>query len=771
MKGRRILSLALAALMAVSLLTVSASAAGFSDMVGHWARDDVEYLAAQGVVNGTSATTFAPDQKMTACEALLFCSRATGVSEADKAAIAADWADELAELLPDTLYSWAAGEMAVCLETGILSGTELRALSADDGLLRTISRESLAMYLVRAMQLDAMAKNLSTYPMDFADTSSISAALQPYVYLLDTYGIVRGNEANCFLPKNSLTRAEMATMLRRAIDFMGERGLYAELPAYTDYDWVGGTITGAAGDGAGGVTLTLTSTITGTQTVALPAGVAIYENNMRAAADPLTLLQTGTYARVNLNGDGTALSVRLGGAVTAYTGAVTSIDPESVTLDVNGVSRRLEIDRFTAIQADGVSIPAQVLSAQGGYTTAACQVDAMGHLAALQLSSGGRTEEGILRSVADRSGGQTLSVTDFSGGEVRYTLPAGTAVTVDGAAGSLSGLYEGCYVSLRVSSESDGRLTAVAVDTTTQYLQGTVQTVVTYPQNGLALVDAATGRSTAYLLAAQATVRYNGSAASLTEVPVGAFATLRLSGGYVTWMNAYPGAAATVEGVLDSISYGTAITLRVRTDGGGTATYTVDPLEPPAVTREGDTASLEALRSGDTVALTLRGEQVTAIDARAQSLTVTGTVTRVTRRGGAVTLDVRLSDGSSVTYAVEDDVPTTLDGRAIGADELEVDDWVELVVRSGAVESIAAYEGAGRNTRLEGAVLEADTRAETLRIRLSDGGSLTADVSGAGFLTADGGTTSLRRLEEGDRVQLFGDYSGNRFVATLVILL
>ena len=112
MKGRRILSLALAALMAVSLLTVSASAAGFSDMVGHWARDDVEYLAAQGVVNGTSATTFAPDQKMTACEALLFCSRATGVSEADKAAIAADWADELAELLPDTLYSWAAGEMA-----------------------------------------------------------------------------------------------------------------------------------------------------------------------------------------------------------------------------------------------------------------------------------------------------------------------------------------------------------------------------------------------------------------------------------------------------------------------------------------------------------------------------------------------------------------------------------------------------------------------------------------------------------------------------------
>ena len=139
MNGRRILSLALAALLSVSLLTVSAGAA-FSDLTGHWARADVEYLAGKGVVKGITADTFAPDQKMTACEALLFCSRTTGVSAADKAAIAADWAGRLSDILPDTVYAWAAEEMAVCLETGILSETELRALSADNGLLKTISR-------------------------------------------------------------------------------------------------------------------------------------------------------------------------------------------------------------------------------------------------------------------------------------------------------------------------------------------------------------------------------------------------------------------------------------------------------------------------------------------------------------------------------------------------------------------------------------------------------------------------------------------------------
>ena len=769
MNGRRILSLALAALLSVSLLTVSAAAA-FSDLTGHWARADVEYLAGKGVVKGITADTFAPDQKMTACEALLFCSRTTGVSAADKAAIAADWAGRLSDILPDTVYAWAAEEMAVCLETGILSETELRALSADNGLLKTISRESLAMYLVRAMQLDAMAKSLTTYPMDYGDAGSIAPALQPYVYLLDTYGIVRGNEENRFLPKSSLTRGEMATMLRRAMDFMAERDIYAELPAYTDYDWVGGTVSSAEDAGGGAVRLTLTSPIAGSHSLTLPAGVPVYENNMRATAAPLTLLRSGSYVRVNLDGEGEVLSVRLGGAVTAYTGTVTAISPESVTLSVNGASRRLEIDRFTAIQADGERMDAASLSAGADYTTAACQVDAAGHLASLQLSSSGRTEEGILREVDQRSDSQLLTVAGFDGAEVRYTLPAGTAVTVDGASGSLSRRYEGCYVSLRVSNGEDGRLTAVAVDTQAQYLQGTVESLVTHAQGGLTLTDGDTGRTAAYLLAPGAVIRFEGESAGLEDLAEGDFATLRLTSGFVELVDAWPGAGETVEGVLDAVTYGAPVLLRVRTDEGS-AVYEADAAEPPTVTREGQKSSLDALRSGDAVVLSLRGGRVVEVNAQPQSLNVTGTVTAAQRRGSGVTLDMRLSDGSVATYELDRGVTVTRNGRAASVTALEADDWVDVTVLAGEVESITAYEGAGRNTRLVVTVLDVNNREETLRLRLSDGGTLTADVSRAGFFTADGLSTSLRRLEKGDQVQLFGDYSGNRFVATLVILL
>ena len=78
MKGKRVLSLALAALMTLSLLVVPAAAVSFTDMTNHWAKDDVEYLATQGVVKGTSATTFSPDQTCTRAQIMTFLFKAFG---------------------------------------------------------------------------------------------------------------------------------------------------------------------------------------------------------------------------------------------------------------------------------------------------------------------------------------------------------------------------------------------------------------------------------------------------------------------------------------------------------------------------------------------------------------------------------------------------------------------------------------------------------------------------------------------------------------------
>ena len=63
MKGKRVLSLALAALMTLSLLVVPAAAVSFTDMTNHWAKDDVEYLATQGVVRGPAPPPLLPTRR------------------------------------------------------------------------------------------------------------------------------------------------------------------------------------------------------------------------------------------------------------------------------------------------------------------------------------------------------------------------------------------------------------------------------------------------------------------------------------------------------------------------------------------------------------------------------------------------------------------------------------------------------------------------------------------------------------------------------------
>ena len=766
MKGKRFLAWAMTVVLTISLLTVTAGAVTFSDMTNHWAKTDVEYLATQGVVNGTSATTFTPDRAMTACEAVIFCSRATGVSATDKAKISQKWAATLKEIMPESLYSWAGEEMAVCLETGIISETELRSLAQADGLVKAISRETLAMYLVRAMQLEPLAKSLTSYPLSFADTTSISAALQPYVYVLYSYGIVEGNEYNQFLPNRSLTRAEMAVMLRRSMDFMEERGLYAELPAYTDYAWTGGTIAAVTSGGSDTILLTLNSEITGTASISLPSDVKIYENNMLSGT---SALRVGQYARVNLSKSGTAQSVRLGGALTSYSGTVNSITQDRVNLVANGTTRSLAIDRFTAVQVGSTAGGVELIDLQAGYTNAVCYVDAMGHLAGLKLSGGSRSAEGILVSVTETASGQNLQIASFNGETQRYTLPVGAGVTVNGVVGSLTASHVGDYVSMRVSNDSANQLVSIAVDSVTQYIQGVVWNY-TYAKdvNTITISKVGTSTSATYHIASNAVVRYNGSEIALKNLEKNSYATVRLSGGQVVEIDAWPG-STTTEGVVDSISFGTPTTLAVRTTTGGVVTFEIDLTNLPTVYRDGKSSSIDKIRSGDSIVVTVRYNQVATLETTSQSANVTGTITRVVQESSGVTIDVQLTSGTSASYTVAEGVSVVQDGSAISLYNLRPNDKVAMVVSGDEVISIEVDKSSTSSTQLNGTVLLVNTSAKTLMIQPDNGTPLTVDVSDASFVTASGSSTSLGRLVAGDAVQIYGSYSGGEFVATLVV--
>ena len=771
MRGKRFAAFALSLILMISLLAVPAGAVSFTDMTGHWAKEDVEYLATQGVVKGTSNTTFSPDRKMTACEALLFCSRATGVDAGDKAQIAADWADRMEELLPEEMVSWAAEEMALCLETGIISETELMALTTSGAIEKAITRENLAMYLVRAMQLAPLAESLTNYSMSFADAGSISQSLQPYVYLLNMYGIVKGDQANRFNPDGDLTRAEMATMLRRAIDFMDERGIYAELPEYTTYDWTAGTIV-ASTTSAGVTLLTLNNDLSGTKSVSLPADVKIYENNMETTT---SALKAGQYVRVNFNSKGVATSVRLGGSLTTYNGTVTDLEEDTISINVSGLSKKFDIDRFTEVQVGSTAGDRELIDLDAGYTSAVCKVDELGHLAALQLTGGTRAEEGIITAVETASANsQTIQVSSFSGVTQRYTIPAGTGVSINGVAGTLSASNKGYYVSLRVYNDGSNQVASVAVDTVTTYVQGTISNF-TYAKatNTVTILNTLTGKTETYDIASNAVILYNGEAITLQKMTKGNFVTARITGGDVTLLDTYPGSSS-VQGVISTIRYGSPTTLDVTKDDGTVVTFELDLTSLPAIYRSGTLSSIDRIKTGDSVVITLRYNQVSRIDATPQQANVSGTITSLTMESSGVTITVLLSTGESVSYAVADGVTVSQDDSVISVYDLKPDYKVGMVVSGDQVVSIEVEKSSTSSNKLTGTVLATDTTARTITIKPENSAGdviVTADVSNANLINVAGGAFSLSNLSPNEVVEMYGSYEGAKFIATLVIRL
>ena len=768
MKFRRLTATALALVMVLTLWAAPASAVSFSDLTGHWAKADIEYLATQGIIKGYSDNTFKPDAKMSAAEALLFCARATNLDLTTKTALAKDYAAALKKILPESMVSWASEEMAICLATGIISETELSAMCNSGAINKEISRENLCLYLVRAMQLEPLAQSQASYSLSFNDTALISASLQPYVYLLNMYGVIKGNDKNQFDPKGSVTRAAMATMLRRALDVMKEQGVSVELPAYTSYKWVAGNIAAVTAGDKGVTVLTLTSPLDAEPaSVSLSADVKVYENNLLSST---TALKAGKYARVNLNGKGIPESVRLGGSLTTYTGSVSTLTEEGITLISGGASRVLSIDRFTQVQVGNDVGDRSLIDLEAGYTDATCMVDELGHLSALRLSGGTREVAGIIDAVNVSVGTMnTISVTGFNGVTEVYNVPTGASIMVNGILGKLNTAYAGDYVNLRISNE-DNAVVSAAVDTVTEYIQGSIRgtSYAKYP-NTVTVNNFSTGKSVTYNMADGAVVQYEGEKVDFNKVTNGWFVTLRLSGGEVALLDAYPG-STTVEGVLSNITYGTPYTtLEVKQSNGTVISYKVDMSDLPEITRNDRNSSIDKLRSGDTVKLTIRYNRVSAVNATAQEANMSGTIDRITLESGGVTLDLTLSDGSEVTYTVSEGISVTQDGSPISLYALKPNYKVSLVVDGNQVIAIEVDKSADTSNQITGKVLYVNTREGTILLQTSNNSTITIYADDAEIRESSGGSLSLRTLETGDTLQIFGGYTGANFSATIII--
>ncbi|MBQ7821819.1 MAG: S-layer homology domain-containing protein [Clostridia bacterium] len=168
-----------------------------------WGRDAISFVYRNGYFNGVSETEFSPNGSMTRAMLVTVLSRMAG-----EGANAAD-----ATYTDINKSAWYAAGVAWAEKAGIVNA---------GGTFRpdeNATREELADMLYRFASYSYRKTDL-TGASDFKDSATVNAAYADGIKFCTSNGIIGGYEDGTIKPKNSATRAEVATMMMRFANYL-----------------------------------------------------------------------------------------------------------------------------------------------------------------------------------------------------------------------------------------------------------------------------------------------------------------------------------------------------------------------------------------------------------------------------------------------------------------------------------------------------------------------------------------------------------------------
>ncbi len=176
----------------------------FTDLGNHsWAEDAINTLAADGIIKGTSASTFAPAANITRADFALLLVRAFKLSS--------DNAENFADV---TASDYFAPELAIARNTGIVNGIGDNKFAPRN----TITRQDMMVIVYRALAKLGVEFGENFEP-NYEDFDTVAPYARDAVSVLIGAGLVNGKN-NLIAPTDYTTRAEVAVLLKRMLDKM-----------------------------------------------------------------------------------------------------------------------------------------------------------------------------------------------------------------------------------------------------------------------------------------------------------------------------------------------------------------------------------------------------------------------------------------------------------------------------------------------------------------------------------------------------------------------
>lgn len=193
--------------------THSLAAVPFRDVPNdYWAKEEIHYLVQQGIVKGTNGQ-FRPNEPIKRIQAAEIIARALQLRTINRPN------PQLKDIKPgDDGYEY----VAALVDEGIMEGNNGYFKPRD-----TLTRGQMAKILAEAFQLDHI------FPCDFRDLSSTDWTYH-YVASLVDHHITTGYSDGTYRPNTTLTRAQFAVFMARAMNNEFNR---AVLWNVVNYQW------------------------------------------------------------------------------------------------------------------------------------------------------------------------------------------------------------------------------------------------------------------------------------------------------------------------------------------------------------------------------------------------------------------------------------------------------------------------------------------------------------------------------------------------------
>lgn len=177
----------------------------FTDIAGHWAKEDIEFVASRGLFSGTSETKFSPNTAMTRG---MFVTALGRLANADVSGYAKS---SFSDVKDDAYYM---GYIEWASKNNIVNGVGNGKFAPD----QSITREQMAVIMSNYAKTIGYTLPKVHVENIFADNGKISTYAKEAVKQLQMAGVISGKNGNLYDPQGTATRAEVSAVLRRFVE-------------------------------------------------------------------------------------------------------------------------------------------------------------------------------------------------------------------------------------------------------------------------------------------------------------------------------------------------------------------------------------------------------------------------------------------------------------------------------------------------------------------------------------------------------------------------